>query len=91
MNTTVVAHVGDVIEVRLPFGQKWTGPTSVPTNLEQQQPAGYAFEPDEVCIWRFVAQSRGSANLDFYWQALCTQGQVCAMYIANAPFTVDVR
>jgi len=80
-----------MIEVRLPFGQKWGGPMQVPTNLAPQQPAGYAFMPDNVCIWRFVAQRAGIANLDFTMQALCTKGVMCPMYIANETFTVDVQ
>lgn len=91
MNSTVIAHTGDIIEIRLPFGHKWTGPTSIPTVLQEQQPAGYALASDQICIWRFVAQSTGRANLDFYWQALCLQGQMCPMFIANAPFIIDVK
>jgi hypothetical protein len=91
INTTVSAHVGDTIEVRLPFGQKWSGPSSTPTNLEQQEPAGYAFTSDNVCIWRFVAQSAGTAHLDFYRQALCLKGEMCPMFIADEPFTIEVQ
>jgi len=91
VNSTVIAHVGDTIEVRLPFGQKWEGPVQLPTNLEQQQPAGYAFIPDHVCIWRFVAQGVGIANLDFTMQPLCLKGTMCPMYIADETFTVDVK
>jgi hypothetical protein len=91
VNSTVIAHVGDTIEVLLPFGQKWGGPIQLPTNLEQQQPAGYAFIPDNVCIWRFVAQNTGIANLDFTMQALCVKGVMCPMYIANVTFTVNVK
>lgn len=91
INSTVSAHVGDIIEVRLPFGRKWSEPVFVSSNLEQQQPAGYAFAPDNACIWRFVAQSAGVAQLDFYMQALCLNGQMCPMFIANMPFTIDVK
>ncbi len=91
INSTVSAHVGDTIEVRLPFGQKWSGPSSIPTNLEQQEPAGYASISDNVCIWRFVAQSAGTAQLDFYRQALCLKGEMCPMFIANEPFTIEVK
>lgn len=91
INSTVVAHVGDTIEVLLPFGQKWTGPSAIPTNLQEQQPTGYASATDNVCVWHFVAQKTGTAKLDFASQALCLQGTMCPMYIALEPFTVDVQ
>lgn len=91
INSTVSAHVGDSIEVRLPFGRKWSGPVTITSNLEQQQPTGYASAADNACIWRFVAQSAGVAQLDFYMQALCLNGQMCPMFIANMPFTIDVK
>ena len=91
INSTVIAHTGDIIEVRLPFGQKWSGPAFIPSNLQQQQPAGYASTPDNACIWRFVAQSAGVAQLDFYMQALFLNGQICPMFIADMPFTIDVK
>jgi hypothetical protein len=91
INATVSAHVGDTIEIRLPFGRKWSGPAAIPGNLQQQQPAGYALTPDNVCIWRFTAQSVGVAHLDFYMQALCLNGQMCPMFIANIPFTIDIK
>ena len=89
-NSTVTAHIGDTIEVQLPFGQKWSGPLSTPVNLQLQQPAGYAFTPDKVCIWRFVAQSAGTAHLEFYGQALCPKGVMCPMYIIDESFTLEV-
>jgi hypothetical protein len=91
INSTVTAHIGDIIEVRLPFGQKWSGPASIPSNLQQQQPAGYAFTPDNVCIWRFVAQSAGLARLDFYMRALCLKGMMCPMFIVDDSFNIDVK
>jgi hypothetical protein len=91
INATVSAHVGDIIEIRLPYGQKWSGPRAIPDNLQQQQPAGYALTPDNVCVWRFLAQSGGIAHLDFYMQALCSNGQMCPMFIANIPFTIDIK
>jgi hypothetical protein len=91
INSTVSAHVGDLIEIRLPFGQKWSGPSSIPANLQQQQPAGYAFTSDNVCIWRFAAQSAGTAHLDFHSQALCSKGEMCPMFITNETFTIEVK
>lgn len=92
INSTVAAHVGDTIEVRLPFGQKWSGPSSIPSNLQQQQPLGYALPSDNVCIWRFVAQSPGTAQLDFYSQALClNKDEACPRFITKEPITIDVK
>jgi hypothetical protein len=92
INSTVTAHIGDTIEVRLPFGQKWTGPSSIPSNLQQQQPAGYALPSDNVCIWRFVAQSAGTARLDFDSQALCLKkDEACPGVITKDTIIIDVK
>jgi hypothetical protein len=90
-NATVNAHPGQVIEIRLPFGHKWTGPTSSQGKLELQQPAGFAWKADKVCIWRFVAKGTGTTNLMFHSQALCKPGEVCPMFITNVPITVKVK
>ncbi len=90
-NTSISAHVGDVIELRLPFGQKWSGPTSSVGGLEMQQPSGYAWKTDNVCVWRFTAKAAGTTNLEFHEQALCKQGQLCPMYIAEFPFVIIVK
>lgn len=90
-NSTITAHVGDVVEVRLPFGHKWGGPTSSLSNLQLQPPAGYAWTADSVCIWRFNATGTGSTVLDFSNQPLCKAGQMCPMYILKLNFTVNVQ
>ncbi|GAC1359212.1 MAG: hypothetical protein NVSMB38_42790 [Ktedonobacteraceae bacterium] len=91
MNASITAHVGDVVEIRLPFGQRWTGPTTSQGSLEIQQPSGYAWKTDKVCIWRFTAKSAGTTNLEFHQQALCKAGQLCPMYIAEFPFVITVK
>ena len=91
VNSTISAKVGDVIEIRLPFGQRWTGPTTSQGNLELQQPAGYAWKADNVCVWRFTAKSAGTTSLQFHQQALCKPGQLCPMYIAEFPFVITVK
>ena len=92
MNSTISAHVGDVIEVRLPFGHKWNGPGIAALHgLQLQQPAGYAWKAENVCIWRFVAQGTGTTQLLFQSQALCKPGEMCPMYITAVPFTVVVK
>ena len=89
--STVTAHVGDVIEVRLPFGHKWGGPNSSPSNLQMQSPSGYAWTADNACIWRFTATGTGNTVINFISQPLCKAGQMCPMYILEVPFKVDVK
>lgn len=90
-NASISAHVGDVVEIRLPFGQKWSGPTTSEGGLEIQQPSGYAQKTDNVCVWRFTAKSAGTTSLEFHQQALCKSGQLCPMYIAEFPFVIIVK
>ncbi len=90
VKAAVTAHVGDIIEVHLPFGQKWGGPTSSQGGLELQKPAGYASLNGNVCVWRFVARSTGTAALNFNERALCKQGQMCPMYVRAVPVTINV-
>lgn len=89
--TTVIAHKGDIIEFRFPFGKKWMGPKSAPAQLQMQKPAGYALKSDKVCVWRFTALSTGTAELHFTSRALCQPGQMCPMYIVDVPVTVTVN
>ena len=89
-NETIQAHVGDVVEIRLPFGKRWTGPTSSQGNLTLQQPAGYGVKSDNTCVWRFTAHSAGTTSLQFISRALCKPHQMCPMYIAVLPVKVAV-
>ncbi len=90
-SNTITAHVGDVIEVRLPFGHKWGGPNSSPSNLQLQSPAGYAWTAESVCVWRFKATGSGSTQIDFSSQPLCKAGQMCPMYILELSFKVNIK
>lgn len=90
-NSTITVHVGDVIEVRLPFGHKWSGPTASQGQLELQAPSGYASNANSVCVWRFVAKGTGTTQLSFTSQALCKPGELCPQYIMSVPFTIDVK
>jgi predicted small secreted protein len=90
-NGTIVAHNGDLIEVRLPFGQQWSLPTTTGNVLQLQTPAGYAVSADKVCIWHFIAKSTGTATLSFSAKAICKPGQMCPLYIMRVPFTIDVK
>jgi hypothetical protein len=91
INTDVIAHTGDIIEVRLPFGQNWSGPTSSQGVLLVQDPSGYAIQSDHVCVWRFQAKASGSTPLNFTGRAICTQGKMCPLYIESMSFSIDVR
>lgn len=90
-NTAVAAHDGDIIEFRLPFGQKWHGPNSSMGTLELQSPPGYASKNTHACVWRFVAKGSGSTQLNFTAQAICGKGKMCAMYVLNLNYTVNVK
>jgi hypothetical protein len=90
-NQTISAHNGDTIEIQLPFGQRWTGPTTSQGILQLHDPAGYASKSDNACIWRFVAKGTGTVQLMYHSQALCQAGQVCPMYITNVPFNFSVK
>jgi hypothetical protein len=89
-NTIITAHAGNVIEVHLPFGELWQGPNASQGILALQTPSGYALKDKGVCVWRFVAQGSGTANLTFTGRAICKLGQFCPQYILALPFTVKV-
>ena len=90
-NTTVTAHVGDVVEVDLPFGQAWSGPTTSQGELQLQGTAGSAVTTAKVCIWRFTAQSTGTTQVEFYGRAICQKGQMCPAYITRIPYTIVIQ
>jgi hypothetical protein len=90
-NTTINAHVGNVVEIDLPFGQAWGAPTTSPDVLQLQTPAGYAWSANKVCVWRFTAQSTGTAHVDFSARALCKKGGFCPQYVMEIPFTISVK
>jgi hypothetical protein len=85
------AHPGDVVEIRLPFGQKWSNPRTTQTSLTMQQPSGYASQQDKACVWRFTAKSAGTEQLAFTQQPICKPGMACPMHIAIITFTVTVK
>ena len=90
-NSTIAAHNGDLIEVRLPFGQQWSAPVTSGNILQLQTPAGYADTVNKVCVWHFIAKSTGSAQVSFSAKAICKPGQMCPLYIMRVPFTIDVK
>jgi len=90
-DSKVNAHIGDVIEFQLSFGKKWSGPTASQGVLDLQGPAGYALKSSKACVWVFKAMRAGTTELTFNSQPLCKRGQICPMYIAVLPFTVQVK
>lgn len=90
-NATVTAHVGDVVQIELPFGQAWTGPTTSQGELQLQGTAGSAVTASKVCIWRFTAQSTGTTQVEFYGRAICQKGQMCPAYITRIPYTIVIK
>jgi hypothetical protein len=90
-STTINAHQGDVIEIQLPFGQLWNGPTTSQGVLQLETPAGYASGTANSCVWRFTAQGTGLTQLNFYGKAICKKGEMCPQYIMSVPFTINVK
>ena len=90
-NTIITARVGDVVEIDLPFGQAWSGPTASQGDLQLQGPAGYAVTASKMCVWRFTAQSAGTTQVEFYGKAICQKGQMCPLYIMRIPYTIVVK
>ena len=90
-NSAVNAHQGDVIEIQLPFGQLWNGPTTSQGVLQLQTPYGYASQTANACIWRFTAQGTGTTQLNFYGRAVCKKGQLCPQYVVSVPFSIHVK
>ena len=90
-NSTAIAHTGDLIEVQLPFGHQWSGPTTSQGTLELQSPSGYASSTLKACIWQFIAQGTGASQLSFTGRPICAAGQLCPQYIINVPFTIEVK
>ena len=90
-NTMVTAHLGDVIEIQLPFGQLWNGPTASQGALQLQTPYGYPSQTASSCIWRFTVQGTGTTQLNFYGRAICKKGQLCPQYVVSVPFSIHIN
>lgn len=90
-NTIVTVHQGDVIEIQLPLGQLWNGPTTSQGVLQLQTPYGYVSQTAKSCIWRFTAQGTGTTQLIFSGRAMCKKGQMCPQYVIGVPFSIHVN
>lgn len=90
--STINAKKGEIIEIDLPFGHTWQGPTSIsPAILAVQGPAGYAYPTAKACVWRFQAMSAGTVHLSFEGRPICKKGQACPLYIMAVPFTITIK
>ena len=89
-NSMVTVHQGDLIEIQLPFGQMWNGPTASQGALQLQTPYGYPSQTVNSCIWRFTVQGTGTTQLNFYGRAICKKGQMCPQYVLSVPFNIHV-
>ncbi|MEO7021365.1 MAG: hypothetical protein ABI234_14510 [Ktedonobacteraceae bacterium] len=92
VNNTTTVKKGDTVEVDLPFGHNWAGPTNNPQGLlAMQDPSGYASPVDKVCVWRFVATNTGTTEISFTGRPICEKGQLCPAYIMAVSFTIEVQ
>ena len=89
--STITALTGNLIAFLLPFGSRWTGPTTSQGNLALLPPAGYADTTAHACVWRFVAQRTGVTQLAFTGGPLCSPGQLCPFFVMLLSFTVVVK
>ncbi|HLI70078.1 MAG TPA: hypothetical protein VKV19_10010 [Ktedonobacteraceae bacterium] len=88
---TASAQKGDTIEIDLPYGASWAGPMKSSDLLALQNPAGYDSPTAKACVWRFVANGTGTAQVSFTARALCRKGQACPMYVRVVSFTIDIK
>lgn len=84
-------HKGEVIEIHLPFGLAWEGPSTSQGVLQLQVPYGYAWKESNACIWRFVAKDTGTVALFFFGRALCKKSHLCVPSVAVASFTFKIN
>lgn len=84
------AHVGDVIQVRLPATQRWAMDKGGAGILEMLQPAGYWDVTASACIWNFRAAKVGATTVSFVGTALCEPKEPCPAYAVYEGFQVTV-
>ena len=90
-NRSGAAHVGDMVQVRLPTTTKWSFTSAQPTGtLTATQPSGALIHSVNACVWSFHAAAAGTATLSFIGQALCEPGKPCPNYRLAMNFTVTV-
>ncbi|HXZ06107.1 MAG TPA: hypothetical protein VEH81_14840 [Ktedonobacteraceae bacterium] len=92
-DTTITAHVGNLIEFDLSSGQRWNGPTSSLGTLQLQVPYGYVWKTGNTttCVWQFVARNTGQTQVSFTARALCKKGAMCPHYALDLTYNVVVK
>ncbi len=86
---TAQAHIGDLVQVRLPISMRWTmGPA--PTGMVVISPVGIQDATLNVCAWTFRAQSAGTSILTFTGMNLCDPHAPCAQLAVNVTYAVAV-
>lgn len=88
----ITLHVGQTLEVRLPFGRRWSFfPMSADT-LTLQSPAGYGDVTAGSCIWRFTAVHVGNTAITFIFAPIClpTMSQ-CSQLEGHSAFSITVQ
>lgn len=90
-NRSGSAHVGDMVQVRLPTTSKWTFDSSQPTGaMTSTQPSGVLIHSVNACVWSFQAATAATASLSFTGQAICEPGKPCPNYRIAMTFTVTI-
>ncbi len=87
---TFSVQKGEVMEVQMPFGVAWQGPTTSGGVLQLQSPSGYVWKPNNACIWRFVARGSGTVVLTFSGMPLCKKATLCVPAEVFSAFTINV-
>jgi hypothetical protein len=88
-NGTASAHVGDLVQVRLPMTLQWRL-EGTPADMVMVTPSGVQDDALGMCVWTFRAVSAGTAQLDFAGTAVCERAVPCAQIAIAADFTVDI-
>ncbi|HEU4783151.1 MAG TPA: hypothetical protein VFS83_07425 [Ktedonobacterales bacterium] len=85
------AHVGDIVQVRLPTSSKWSySPAQSSGALSPTQPNGVLIHSLDSCVWTFNAAADGAQTLSFTGQPICKPGQPCADYRIAMTLSVTV-
>lgn len=91
-NHSVTVKQGDTVEIDLPMGNLWTQQSGASANLlTAQTPSGYANTTTQMCVWRFVASTAGTANLNFVGRPICKKGSACPQYVVALSFVLDIK
>lgn len=83
------AHVGDLVQVRLPASLRWSYAGSAPAGT-LLQPAGYEDLAAKACVWNFRPVSAGTLSLRFSGSGICDAKTKCPQFQLAAFYTVVV-